>query len=1063
MDLRVFLQLWLGQQYLGPGFSAFSSIVENHHVHAGPTDTSIEISGPQFEVPISTVADTFDSRSRSRSPRGVSVASEAFAKPEPPVEPSNEEAGPFAAVDPVGIPEPAPSVSSQTIMQEASSFTPEVTSTQTVSQKAWEYIRQPPQISGILPGFETSDITEVFQQEFRHQGVALGLLELLSDRLLIVDFRHHQFSTVSYSAVSTVDDLQKAEDALGNSSFVCRDAFGDSLSGSTPLNQQPLVILCPFNLDTKFPEHCDLTRAFSVHTQEAAVANDEMDFYLQSIHQHLKVSFVKSLMLPCLEDVPIASAAWFSDIQCLVSQSPVVSAILLGNHWIPIYVDCQESQVVVHTTSEGVSAWQSLGLDPNLLTKAPAAPLMKAFHLDCGFQTFAWLVSKTFRESEATLFTSTFAKAWRVLFWIFLLMHPSRAHRVTSFAVGGHSPELPTAVATILREHGVPTDQAVSRANDVISSLGADRIAQCFQEPRPWASLKRLANSQQPPLRLILPKELQKMVESRGAKKQPVGNKTNKVSEGPKSNQLVIKPSDVIVPAGVFSQKDGTPISQIATGQVGSNSRGLVVLSEQDFAPFALQSIISTEGLAFAIVDPSPQFVEHYGGLTRFPARCTANGEPMLITAAIVQKGQKAIHRATPPQLPSVVEVPVVTVKLMLYRDQCTVPCTTVLEGPVKHVMQLAPCLALCRIPGCQCPAVHLSSPDSSEPILDLWNRDYVTLQFRKTPAKDADIFTCHARILESAFEALVLVSGIAGLFVEPREADGRSHCTKHHTVWLPKTSHAEVMQMKQQAKAPAFVVGVAQRYGLKTSVSNADVLHEQFRHDTPFLAGLTTTYVVGPLPWGCTRQTLQKLITSWNWPAKAIQPAGRSADGCGILWHAQASQAPQHPVITMSHGDVLIVAKESPSVKPPPVAVAASSHTKECLNAASKEVKPLSNDPWAAAAAQLPGRHPPGLSPIQAQQLEERIDRKLAALDVDTPMNESIEPRVKALEDQIARINEAQTQQVATTQALSTQVIQVQQQVEQQGAKFRHHLDSQLADQMSKIEALLSKRPRNE
>lgn len=86
-----------------------------------------------------------------------------------------------------------------------------------------------------------------------------------------------------------------------------------------------------------------------------------------------------------------------------------------------------------------------------------------------------------------------------------------------------------------------------------------------------------------------------------------------------------------------------------------------------------------------------------------------------------------------------------------------------------------------------------------------------------------------------------------------------------------------------------------------------------------------------------------------------------------------------------------------------------------------------------------------------------------MAQIDGDTPMHESLEPRVKALEDQIARLNDAQHHQVATTQALTQQVTQVQQQVEQQGAQFRNHLDCQLADQMSKIEALLSKRPRNE
>lgn len=1044
-----------------PGFAAShaTSGIESEFVEPLPVAQA-----KPFEVSTSSVAEPSHSRSRSRSPRSVPSFGGITAplSPEKVLSPEIEEPLP---PDQRQQPEQTePSLhSSPPIELEGLSVMPRDDGLSVGSQKAWDYIRSPPQFASLDTPLGESEASEEFQKQFCQLGVGLSPTDLLSDKLLVVDFRIHQFCSLSINSGSTVEDFQKAEAALGNPSFICRDAFGDSLSGQTILAQRPIIVLCPIDLDTKFPGHHNLTRAFSLHTQEAAVANDEMDFYLHSIHQHLKVSMVKSFIVPCLEDVMIAASAWFSDIQCLVSQTSVVSAILLGNHWIPIFVECQNSQVVVHTTSEGVSAWPSLGLDPNLLASSPAAPLMKAFHLDCGFQAFAWLVSKTFRESEATLFTSVYAKAWRVLFWIFLLMHPSQAHQRYSFVVGGHSPEMLTAIATLLREHGVSPDQASSRASDVITALGADRIAKCFQEPRPWASLKQLANSQQPPLRLILPKELQKMVESRGSKKQPVGNKSNKVNEGSKPNQFVIQPSDVTVPAGVFSQQDGTPIGQIAPGQVGSNSTYLVVLSEQDFSPFAPQTIISTEGLAFAIVDPSPQFVEQFGGLTRFPARCTANGEPMLITAVIFQKGQKMIHRATPPQLPSVTEVPVVTVKLMLYRDQCTVPWTTVIEGPVKHLMQLAPCLSVCRTPGCKCPAVHVTSPDSCEPILDLWNRDYVTMQFRKTPAKDADIFACHVRILDTAFEALTAVSGIAGLFVEPREADGRSHCKKHHTFWLPKTSHAEVMQMKQQAKAPAFVVRVAQRYGLKTSVESADDLHEQFRHDTPFLAGLTTTYVIGPLPWGCTRQTLQKLIGSWNWPAKAIQPAGRSADGRGILWHAQAAQAPQHPVITMTHGDVLIVVKDSPSVKPSPVAVEASSHTKECLNASSKEVKPLTNDPWAAAAAQLPGRHPPGLSPFQVQQLEDRIDRKLAAFDVDMPMNESLEPRVKALEDQIARISDAQTQQVATTQALSSQVNQVQQQVEQQGAKFRHHLDSQLADQMSKIEALLSKRPRNE
>ena len=909
-------------------------------------------------------------------------------------------------------------------------------------QKAMDYIRSPPQVSGLIDGFQDSASGKDSGFSSIDTGFGVSPADLLSGKLVIVDFRHSQISAIAINPETTIEDLMQAESSLGNPSFHSRDVFRHNLSADVPLAPLQAIVVTASESDKGSFAPNMIPRAFSVFTQGASVAQDEMDFYLHSIHRCRQIQWVPSLFIPYLEDVKVASSAWFSDIQFQVSKGSVISAILLGSHWIPVFISCVGDRVIVTTTSEGVDAWQTLGLDPNFLTSSIALPLPQVFEMDCGFQAFAWLVSKTFSEADAITFTDALAKQWRFLFWISLVMNPIKAKSTSSFALGGHNAEIQTAVAAILREHGVPIDQAASRASEVLQSLGPDRIAQCLHDARPWASLKQLANRHQPPLRLIMPGELQKLVEARGNKKSPVGTKTNKVNTGPKQPSCVLHPSDIVIPVGVFTQADGTPVGQIPSSQVGSNSRGLVVLTEQDFTPFAQQAIISTEGLGFAILEPSQQFVEQFGGLSRFPAKCAANGEPMLITAAIVQKGQKHIQRATPPQLPAVAEVPVVTVKLMLYRDQCTVPWTTVLEGPVKHLLQLAPCLSVCRIVDCTCPATHITTSEIGEPILDLWNRDFVTTQFRKTPPKDADIFTCHVRILASVFEALTTVSGIAGLFIEPRAADGRSHCPHHHTVWLPKATHSDVMQMKQQAKAAAFVVRVAQRYGLKSSVSSASVIHEQFRQDTPFLAGHTTMYVVGPLPWGCTRHTLQKLIATWNWPAKAIQPAGRSADGNGILWHAQASQPPQHPVITMSHGDVLIVAKDNQTSKPQRVAIEASSHTKECLTAASKEFKPLEHDPWAAAAAQLPQRQPPGLTPVQVQQLEERIDRKFASCisssDGDSLMQESLEPRVKALEDQIAKLGEAQNQQVVTTQALTTKVSQVQQQVESQGAQFR-------------------------
>ena len=574
------------------------------------------------EIPAITKVKSIEEvsvRDRSRSPRDE-VAKRQVNPPEilpipcfpPVVELEICPREPIPEEPPVGVPAESATVASR------------VTCKLMSRQKASEYLRKPPTVADFMVEFDSGVGGSEFQQSFQHHGVGCSPQDLLSDKLIIVDFSNSQISAIAISENAKVADFMSAEASIGHDSFVCRDAFGQLLSSQASLIRQQLVLLCPSVTDGQIPEGHHLSRALSVHTQGAAVAHDEMDFYLKSLSRCRGISVVQSLVVLHLADVQIASASWFSDIQFAVSQGPVASAILLGQHWIPVFVPSVDSTVVVHTTSEGVDAWRSLGLDPNFLNSITSSPLMKVFDQDCGFQAFAWLVSKTYHEDESTAFTPAFAKSWRCLFWTFLMMHPTKAHVIEPYAIGGHNAELHTAVAAILREHGVPLDQAATRAGEVLQTLGADGVSQCLKDTRPWASLKQLANRHQPPIRLIMPKELQTMVEARSNQKKPVGNKQNKVGNQPKPIQCVISPADISIPVGVFAQQDGTPIGQLPSGQVGSNSRGVVVLSETDFAPFAQQTIISTEGLGFAILDPSQSFVEQYGGLTRFPAKCVA-------------------------------------------------------------------------------------------------------------------------------------------------------------------------------------------------------------------------------------------------------------------------------------------------------------------------------------------------------------------------------------------------------------------------------------------------------
>ena len=94
-------------------------------------------------------------------------------------------------------------------------------------------------------------------------------------------------------------------------------------------------------------------------------------------------------------------------------------------------------------------------------------------------------------------------------------------------------------------------------------------------------------------------------------------------------------------------------------------------------------------------------------------------------------------------------------------------------------------------------------------------------------------------------------------------------------------------------------------------------------------------------------------------------------------------------------------------------------------------------------------------------KQVEQRLIEKFDKSD--DPMTGTVEPRVATLETQIKQLQEAQAQQHMQTTQLAQQVSQVQGQVEQQTHKLQHHMDAKLAEQMTMIEALLTKRSRHE
>eukprot|EP00438_Fugacium_kawagutii_P015361 Skav226111 [mRNA] locus=scaffold702:154023:158627:- [translate_table: standard] len=893
-------------------------------------------------------------------------------------------------------------------------------------------------------------------------GVGVGPQDLLAGRTVICDVANDSAFAVD-ARVSTINQFLSAQYGEEAQHFRVFTAVGREVDPSTRVADWECLVV-QHNDFAGEASHGRVTRCIessrrvmSVLQQGGWVSDDEMQFYLSGFQSKQEASVVAPLLLSQTEDWDTTMQQWFSEIQAQPA-GITVSAILHNDHWIPVIIDW-DAEMKFRTTPEGrdVLNMSTCPVASTIIT----FQMQGAFANDCGFQTIGWLSYHLGLQTTHAVLTPRDAEAWRFLWWQQVAMARSFVSE-GPIMIGGHLPgsdELHTAIAAILREHGVAIEQVNDRTSEVIAKIGRDELKKAIHSSRPWAQLKQQANRCQPPLQLVLPSELDAVVKSRLVTGNQFGKKKNKMQT--KTSVSELHPSDLHVPPGVFVLADGSPVHQVELRQIKKTSHGLVVCLEHEVEAMIGQCPLTEGGLLLLVLNPTEEFVKRHGQILRFPAQCTSTSEPVLVSAVPVQAGQAQVSRARPTAVPQVGEVKVITLKVLWYRDQCSVAWQDVIEAPVRHLMTKLKCLTECKHPGCSCEAWHRGPSqdplDQTEPIMDLWNRDFLNLSFRKVKATEAQMFVCQMRVREDRFQVLLQQIGQEGVFVEPRTPDGRTQNPDWQTIWLPKHDLPAANVASAKCQHVNFVIRVNRRYGLKVQTKDASVVHQMFRSDTPFLGeGETSIFQLGPLPWGTTRTSLQQLFTSWEWKAVPLQPIGRSACNRGLLWAAKAAGPPAASVLTLAHGDIIIVRKETEAAKTYAIPqVEASMHTKQHL------ASPESFDPWADAASQLPGTkvqrpgNDPHVTQKQLQNLEDRLVRQIkeaakpTPADTDAVMTEGdMEPRVKALEERVASIGVLQQQQVEQTQNL-------QQQVDSQGKSMQQHLDLRLTQQMERIEEL--------
>ena len=134
---------------------------------------------------------------------------------------------------------------------------------------------------------------------------------------------------------------------------------------------------------------------------------------------------------------------------------------------------------------------------------------------------------------------------------------------------------------------------------------------------------------------------------------------------------MQVDPDKLIIMEGVF-RPNGQKLPQLQLGQVGPVKMGVVLASPQQAEPFLRAGkAVSTEPFATLVLHSNQDLVTMLPHTkVTVPCTCSANHEPVLISATMVQMGGNAVQKFSREDVVVIDTHEVSTLKLLIFRDE---------------------------------------------------------------------------------------------------------------------------------------------------------------------------------------------------------------------------------------------------------------------------------------------------------------------------------------------------------------------------------------------------------
>ena len=675
--------------------------------------------------------------------------------------------------------------------------------------------------------------------------------------------------------------------------------------------------------------------------------------------------------------------------------------------------------------------------------------------------------------------------------------------------IWGAGEDVHSMLKLLLQEHGVPESEVAERIQMIHAKIGTTVVSDAMRKPQPWKELKWLANQQTPIVQLIRPSELQAVIAKKAQTGQVIGRKAQKqkTKGATMPNAKMLDPAVLRLESGVFvCGHQDTPLVQINVNQMGPNANGVVLCNYEVAMPYLRGGKqISTGGLAMIVLDaPEQTPTQLIAEPIKLPLICTVNTEPVLATGLMFQLGAFPVTKNKKADQFDLVTVSTCVAKFAVYRDETTEEWSHVVAHPMKHLFRYVPPLVACGDGECDgsCESWHANvNFKLKEPVLEVWGRQWLTLQFTAVEPSKAEVFMVHVRLPSCMQIQLQSYSGENGIYLEPKGVDGRSPSESFQVCRLPRASRPEVTILKQTMQHVVGLARMGSKYGVRCQTCHAEEVHLEVKPSSSFLpAGKKQVYLIGPMPYGTLKSSIVAAVEGIGWKARPMQPVATFSGDDGVMWKIQAVQAPPKTVISASWGDIVVTRLEDPQVSTKKVNnVVGANRTVQLCSTGKSEKKggldPLqSNDPWANFRGTASGNQsdrPVVADPVAV--LEQRIFSSVMAklpetmeVEAEPAMGshgkiQELEQRIEELSTGQHKIHQMVCEQGQThgqqIQQLASQSARIEHAVADQAGKLTQfqgqfraqiehqqtQLDSLFQQQMAKLEELISKKQRTE